>query len=441
MSLLRRVLRPRLLALLTSPGLRSLRRALAEWRRRLSGQPHEVHVYHQVDDPYSHLLAQALLAFRARYAVKLVPHLVGPPDDEAAPERALLEAYARKDAADIAPHLGLRFPPGAPPPAAERVELARRALAKHLGKGDWREAAADIGQRLWEGGDLASLPLASQDAARVATAEGDADRKRHGHYLGGMLRYGGEWYWSVDRLDHLEQRLDALGLRKLDAPPGPSVQRHREGGAPVQPGASPALELEVFLSVRSPYSYLGFARAVDLSRRLPVKVTPRPVLPMVMRGLAVPFVKKLYLVLDAKREAESLGIPFGLIADPVGEPVRRLYSLWPFAREAGRGVELLEAAMRGAWSEALDLSSDAGLRHAIEAAGLSWEDAREHLDAPAWREEVAVNQEELLGMGVWGVPSFRLLGREGEEDFVSWGQDRLWLVEGEARRRLAQGPT
>ncbi|MCB9741996.1 MAG: DsbA family protein [Alphaproteobacteria bacterium] len=222
----------------------------------------------------------------------------------------------------------------------------------------------------------------------------------------------------------------------MDAPPGPSVPRPREGRHPAQRGGTPRLELEVFCSLRSPYSYLAFARAMDLSRRLPVRVTPRPVLPMVMRGLRVPFVKRLYIVLDAKREAESLGLPFGLIADPLGEPVQRLYSLWPHARAQGKEAALMDAAARLAWSEGVDLSQDAGLAQACERAGLSWSEAQPHVGDPAWQEEVEANREDLLASGVWGVPSFRLLGREGEQDFVSWGQDRLWRVEVELRRRL-----
>jgi 2-hydroxychromene-2-carboxylate isomerase len=43
-------------------------------------------------------------------------------------------------------------------------------------------------------------------------------------------------------------------------------------------------------------------------------------------------------------------------------------------------------------------------------------------------------------MGLWGVPSFRLLGRPGEPDYSTWGQDRLWRVEQEIRRRLEALP-
>ena len=36
------------------------KRAKAEKARQAARRPHEVHYFHQIDDPYSHLLAQAL---------------------------------------------------------------------------------------------------------------------------------------------------------------------------------------------------------------------------------------------------------------------------------------------------------------------------------------------------------------------------------------------
>ena len=38
-------------------------------------------------------------------------------------------------------------------------------------------------------------------------------------------------------------------------------------------------------------------------------------------------------------------------------------------------------------------------------------------------------------LGLWGVPSYRLRGGAGEADLCVWGQDRLWLIAAEIRRR------
>ena len=36
----------------------------------------------------------------------------------------------------------------------------------------------------------------------------------------------------------------------------------------------------------------------------------------------------------------------------------------------------------------------------------------------------------------WGVPTFKLV--DGENNFTTWGQDRIWLVEEEIIKRLKQ---
>jgi 2-hydroxychromene-2-carboxylate isomerase len=438
---IRRRLEPLFSAALTSDALRDLRRAAAEARRRLSRAPHRVRWFHQVDDPYSQLGAQVLARFAARYRVELAPRLVGPPPDDAAPERERLAAFARKDASDVAPGYGLTFPPAAPPPGAESVSLATRVLAAAPAAA-FATLAPRVGEALWrgDGAALAALardhPPASEATARAAVAAGSEERRRLGHYLGGMFHYAGEWYWGVDRLAHLEARLAGLGLARDPAAP-PLVTPPHVPDEP--PPAGERLVLDVFCSLRSPYTYLALERVLALPERLPVAVELRPVLPMVMRGLPVPAAKRLYIVLDTKREAQRAGLPFGRVCDPVGRPVERAFSLYRWARERGRAAELLVSFLRAAFAEGVDTGSDAGLRRVVERAGLPWEEARPRLDRDdGWRAELEANRAELFGLGLWGVPSFRLRGRPGEPDFATWGQDRLWRVEAEIRARAGR---
>ncbi|MFZ2469455.1 MAG: hypothetical protein WAW54_13800, partial [Parvibaculum sedimenti] len=77
-------------ALLTSRALRDTRRAVHALHRRVKGGAPTVLYFHQADDPYSQIAAQALSAIAARYKVALVSMLVSPPEDSAAPERAML---------------------------------------------------------------------------------------------------------------------------------------------------------------------------------------------------------------------------------------------------------------------------------------------------------------------------------------------------------------
>jgi len=419
---------------------------MAEAVRRLRRAPRRVLYFHQVDDPYSHLAAQVLGNLVSRYDVEAVPHLAGPPPDAAAPERGRLEAFARKDAADVAPGYGLSFPTRGTAPDAALVDRVSSILAGALARGCFLDAAVPAGRALWDG-DWAGLerlaadvPPANPSETRCAVEAGSERRRRLGHYLGAMFYYGGEWYWGVDRLHHLERHLRSLDALRAGAGPAFIVSRPDFSRAPVA-RTDRRLTLEFYVSLRSPYSYISLERVLALPDRYPVDLAPRPVLPMVMRGLPVPRVKRIYIVLDARREAEDAGVPFGRICDPIGRPIERAFSLYPWAKSRGRAAEILLSFGRAAFAEGIDIGRDLGLRTVVERAGLSWEEAREHLDGESWREEIEENRRRLFDMGLWGVPSFRLRGPEGTPDFCTWGQDRIWRVEEEIRRRVGSPAT
>lgn len=442
MTLARRIA-PVVAAVFTSPRTRDARRWVVERRRRLTGQPHRVLYFHQVDDPYSYLASQILGELIARYDVEIEPHLVGPPPDEAAPERQRLEAFARKDAADIAPGYRLVFPRHDLPPNEGLTGQASCLLAGAIARGRFADVAASVGRALWDADsrsldELAQHSLPADAAAtRAALEAGNTLRRRRGHYLGAMFHYGGEWYWGVDRLCYLERRLQSLGALRRGASADPIVRRPDFRDQPVI-AAQPRLTLEFYPSLRSPYTYIAMERIYALPRRYPVDLRLRPVLPMVMRGLPIPRAKRFYITLDTMREAEDAGVAFGRVCDPVGRPVERAFSLYPWAREQGRAAEFLLSFARAAFADGIDTGEDAGLRQVVERVGLSWLEAREHLDREGWRDELEENRRALFEMGLWGVPSLRLLGGDGAEDFCTWGQDRIWRVEQEIRDRLGR---
>ena len=440
-SFVRRIV-PSLAALALGPQARGLARRAVEMRRRLRGEPHRLFYFHQVDDPYSHLVAQVLGRVLERYEVELEPLLVGPPPAEAAPERALFEAYARKDAADVAGGYGLAFSSGARAPSTHLVALAERIAAGAIAKGSFARWAAPIGDALWAG-DAAgleslarSVPALGAAEAAAAVERGQEERARRGHYLGAMLHYGGGWYWGVDRLSHLEARWRALGIARPGRDATPIVARPDYRGREHEVKSDTRLQIEFYASLRSPYTYVAMERVNDWPKRLPVEVIQRPVLPMVMRGLPVPRTKRLYILLDTKREAEEAGVDFGRVCDPVGRPVERGFSLHPLAKRRGVEAEYLESFARAAFAEGVDTGEDAGLRFVCERVGLDWEEAKAELDQPGWEAELEANRVQMFAAGIWGVPSFRLLGDARGPDFCTWGQDRLWRVEEEIRRRL-----
>ena len=395
---------------------------MQEAKRVAASAPHAVDYFHDVTDPYAHLCAQVLARLTAHYQISLQIHLVDPPPDWAAPERERLESYSREDAARLARRAGLGFTDPGRPISAEQAARANALLAAAIDDGSFAGKAAAIGEAAWKG----SLPDGPADRTGLAArlAAGAARREELGHYLGGTFHYAGEWYWGVDRLHYLEMRLTSLAARKsgageglIFAPPQAPATRSTPKGAPA--------ELHYYLSFRSPYTYIAAARAKALADAHGAELKLRYVLPMVMRGLPVPMSKRRYITLDAAREARRLGVPFGKIVDPVGKPVERGYSILPWAREQGRGFEFCQAFLAGVWSQGIDAGTDSGLKQIVENAGLDWSAARQQLGSETWRTEAEANREEMMRLGVWGVPSFRV------GNVITWGQDRLWLMEEE----------
>ncbi len=401
------LVKPRLAEIITSRGLQNARRGLHELGRRARGARHEVHYFHDASDPYCALTAQVLPAFEARYDLALRPHLTSGPPAEAVPHPKAHRENAYKDAVRLAQKLGLDAP------KADGVTPEVNAcLAAHLLKPDFAQHLKAISSAQWAG---RSLPAGKQSNPTATLCAGDQALRAMGHYLGGTFYYGGEWYWGVDRLHYLEDRLQNAGLGTgplLVPPPEPVFDGH----------ATTPKTLEFFFSFRSPYSYLAFDRVQHLADQCNAELILRPVLPMLMRGLPVPKAKSRYILQDCTREARRLGIPFGRICDPLGAGVERGYALFDYAESQGRMATFCSAFMRSVWSEGADAASDRGLSHIVRAASLDWAKARDELKSQTWRRRVEQNQNRLQDVGLWGVPSFQVDGQS------IWGQDRLWFV-------------
>jgi len=147
--------------------------------------------------------------------------------------------------------------------------------------------------------------------------------------------------------------------------------------------------------------------------------------------------KGFYIFSDAAREADAYGLDWGNFYDPIGDPVRNCYSLYPWAREQGKGNELLSSFLRAAFLDGVNTNDDAGMRIVVEQAGLSFEQAKAIMGNEDWHAEVEANRLAMYDFGCWGVPSFRLLDAQGEAVLALWGQDRLWLFAREIQRLLA----
>jgi 2-hydroxychromene-2-carboxylate isomerase len=407
--------------LVTSPALRRIRRGLHAAGRKLMGAEPTLHYFHGVGDPYSHLAVQLLPRLAAAYPLAIVPHLVPPPAPEAAPELAMLDGWALRDAQRLAAMHGLAFPTMARRPGAEAIAAVEAHLAD-VAPEAFAETAVGLGLRLW-GGEGIEAGIGDRAAA---LANGAAALGAAGHYLPAVFAFEGECYWGVDRLPHLEARLAPMHRS------GPPVVRQLEASDAT--GDVRGAELHFFLSFRSPYTHVAAARVRQLAERWNARLVLRPVLPMVMRGLPVPMVKRIYIVRDTKREAERLGIDFGKVRDPVGPGVERGLAVLHRAIALGQGPAFAESFLAGAFAQAVDTTTDEGLLMLAERAGLSAADVSAALADESWRAVAEANRGELFGLGLWGVPSFRVADLPAH-----WGQDRLWAVEQDLARVAGAG--
>lgn len=399
----------------------STAKALRVWTDVTS--PRRLTLYYQPGDPYSLLCAQWLRRALPRLRVPVTIRVVPPPDDEAYPQRSAQRVYAVLDAQRVAPAYGCEFAwECAPDPAAEAQAAA--ALADDDSSTEaWLEREAHICARLWAG---QALNVAAPTDAAVKLHAHHAERKRRGHYLGGMWWFRGEWFWGVDRLGFLE-----AALRAVDGVEGELPLWTFDAKRLALPAPHDDPMVDFFFSFRSPYSYLALAPLRELLERYRFRLRVRPVLPMVMRGLRVPAVKRRYIVRDVKRLAIDLELPFGQIADPLGAGVERCLAVFPHEADSREQLAYLSAAATAIWAEGIDVASDAGLRYVVERAQMSWGEVKKRLSCPHDLAYAEINSDAMTALGAWGVPTL------STGSLLLWGQDRLplleeWLQRGES---------
>jgi 2-hydroxychromene-2-carboxylate isomerase len=209
--------------------------------------------------------------------------------------------------------------------------------------------------------------------------------------------------------------------------------------------------IDLYGAFRSPYSYLALMRLKVLRDEFDMDVRVCHVYPLVMRRKGViaaadpAWVK--YVVKDAPRVAEFLGIPFRwpkpdpLVQDMTTlslaeeQPyIRRLTRLGQAATNQRRGFEFAYEVARLLWGGTRGWHEGDHLRHATELAGLDLNDLEDEIARDTGRFEVQIeaNQSALEAAGHWGVPTMVF---EGEPFF---GQDRIDVL---AWRMKQQGLT
>lgn len=405
---------------------------LAELRRLLTMKKRTVTVFLQLDDPYSYLLSYYLdFAIKRYKKVEFRFMLCQALRGEYNPEPAMQSEYAAVDCALLADEFGIPFLDVGETPAVEHRRALLDFLAEEQDEEGFAQTLISALSVYWRGdtGAVARMlgrPHADSTETSVLVGKNQLLLRKMGHYNSAMMHYAGEWYWGVDRLQYL---LDQFELQKLNrfkepTPELASLQQARRVNLPATApaAASKPVAMDMFHSFASPYSYLALNRAFAIADAFGVKLAVRPVLPMPMRGVPVPKAKLLYILKDANREAQRLEVPFGKIANPMGSGVERCIAGFYYAVGENRQREFLWAAGQAIFARGIDVATDEGLEIVADRSGLFWPDMKEALKDESWRDKVVENRQDLLELGLWGVPSFHVGG------LAMWGQDRDWLL-------------
>ncbi|MBA3452334.1 MAG: DsbA family protein [Deltaproteobacteria bacterium] len=413
------------------------RRAVTRVKERISKEPRRLDFYFDITDPWSYLTAQAVARLLEAYPVEFAFHTITPPASDVDPAPHLRPKYALRDSQYLAEYWDIEFA-GKKECDSGMVRDIGSCMIRERPAREQLTAATELSQALWSIDRKKLVTLLgkwgteSHGSVKPILNSAYAELRKAGHYQGGMIHYGDTWYWGIDRLPYLEAVLAADVGKDVAHVVAPRAEADR--GA-LKLSEKP-LTCEMWFSFRSPYSYIALEQIQAILAPHSIPLVLRQVAPMVVRGLPLPPVKKLYIVRDAKREADRLGIPFGELVDPLGPAVDHCLAIvhWANQRSPADGIAFVRSAMRGIWAEAKDPGEYVDLRHLVERAGLPWEEARSAIGAPAAATSAHENATDLDGAGLWGVPSFRI------GDFVIWGQDRLPLLADRLRRHALATP-
>jgi 2-hydroxychromene-2-carboxylate isomerase len=202
------------------------------------------------------------------------------------------------------------------------------------------------------------------------------------------------------------------------------------------------LAFDLYWSFRSPYCYLALRRLLQIHAEYDVEITVRPIYPIAVRS--PDFFKHVhpnyrrYHLLDSKRVAEYLGIPYRRpVPDPIVQDMQtnviaskqpyiyRLTRLGMAAVTAGAGLAFLREVSPVLWDGSVDgWNQGPHLGDATARAGLDLATLEREITTGAAGLDALIQQNHgaLVAAGHWGVPTTVFRG----EPF--FGQDRIELL-------------
>ena len=412
-------------------------RKKAEAKRVAEGRKHEVLYFHKVDDPYSHLTVHYIEKFKNAYDIEFKPILVGDEDPAALHEPSLYTDYCLEDVKRIAPYYSVDFP-GANYPEKKLVNKANSILSS-VSSEEFAPLAKIVSHALWSADsakleELDTTYKTSEEEVLENLKKGNEIRNNCDYYFGSAFYYEKELYWGVDRLNHLEDRLTELGVKKSgDNEPVCLLQTK----APETMSSEKKVNLTYYPSLNSPYTFVSAKRVKEFQDEYPINLITRPVLPMLMRMMVIPAFKGKYIISDAAREGRKYGYEMKEIFSPIGKPARKAYSLFPVIDSMGKGFEYIDELLKASFQEGINIGEDDYLKNTVSGLGLDWDFIKKDLNTSKWKKVLNDNVNDMYQGNCWGVPSFKITDADGSNPYYVWGQDRMWLLKEEIKRRLS----
>ena len=189
--------------------------------------------------------------------------------------------------------------------------------------------------------------------------------------------------------------------------------------------------IEYYLSVVSPWSYLGHRRFCEIARLHSTQIEYLPIDSSILfaktGGLALKDrspQRKRYRMQELQRWRSRLGVELNL--EPQYFPTDPNFASCVIieAINAGHNVtELVYELMRAVWIREEDVSEIPIVMKAVERSIGKMDDLVTNARKSKTQDILVKNTEQAVNKGVFGVPSYVV----GEEVF--WGQDRLEFLD------------
>jgi len=191
-------------------------------------------------------------------------------------------------------------------------------------------------------------------------------------------------------------------------------------------------KLEFFFDCSSPWTYLAFHKIEELCRETGATLEWRPILvggvfnavnPSVYENRAKPVpAKARYYAKDLRDWTRHYGLRIG---QPPVFPVNSVKAMRGafFALERGVLPAYARAVFESYWGELEDISQDAVLEKVVDRVGLPRAEYFAAIAAPAYKDKLRANTDELIARGGFGSPTIFVDGSD-----MYFGNDRLELV-------------